>query len=165
MPNQQSKTQRLAVSTQRVDSFEKVQLLRTASLGAAGACLVLLTGLLQVADKSSNAFFAATLFICISLPCWGAATTTYETYVLLGPTSLPHLQSALMKKLLTILLGIGGFSLWGSIGSMVAILSGYAAIVFVLGSFIAALFASFTHMLLARWWFRPGGPGANDMDV
>jgi len=163
MSNQRSITQRLANVTLHLDNMEKVQLWRNASLGGAAACLVILTGLLQVTDKSSTAFFAAALFISISLPCWAATSSTYETYVLLGVKALPHLQSVTMKKLLTALLGVSGFSLWGSVASTLAILSGYAAGAFVVASLTALVFASMTNLLLARWWFGPEGPGANDV--
>lgn len=163
MSNQRSITQRLADATLHLDSIEKVQVWRNAALGGAAACLVILTGLLQVTDKSSNAFFSAALFISVSLPCWVATSSTYETYVLLGVETLPHLQSTTMKKLLTVLLGVSGFSLWGSVASTLAILSGYAAGAFVAMSLAALVFASMTNLLLARWWFRPGGPGANDI--
>jgi type IV secretory pathway TrbD component len=160
MPQEPSLTARLSNETLNARTVEQVLLLRNICLSGAAATLVILTGLLQVSDKSSFAFISAVWLTSLSLPLWVLAGTTYEGYVLLGERSFQHLNLPLTRKLLIALSGTAGVALWGAVGSLVAVLSVSVFVAYVITSVLIIILGTRANNSLAIWWFSDDGPGS-----
>jgi type IV secretory pathway TrbD component len=153
MQRERTLTDRLGDEILHARTLDQVSLLRNVCLGGAAACLVILTGLLQVSDKSGVAFSAATWLVALSLPLWILSSSTYEGYILLGERSFGHLNMPATRKLLVALFGTAGFALWGAVGSLIGVLEEGAVIGYIVISVLMVIAGFKANKSLATWLF------------
>jgi len=153
MQRQRTLTDRLSDETLHARTLDQVSLLRNVCLGGAAACLVVLTGLLQVSEKSGIAFSGATWLVALSLPLWILSSSTYEGYILLGERSFDHLNMPSTRKLLVASFGTAGFALWGAVGCLIGVLEEGAVFGYVVVSMVAVIAGIKANKSLATWLF------------
>ncbi len=137
-----------------------ISLMRTFALGSAAVCLAILTQILQV-GATDIALLISVGACAIAMPLWVFYALSLESYLGLGPASLPHfdwIQNLSINKWVN---GVGLIAVLIAIAGVFFHLSPVCFWLFAAATLVAiVLFANY-FASVAVWWFGTG-PGSTE---
>ena len=155
------KWNRLLERINRFPTAEGIALARNLAYGGAAACLVMLTQILQL-NATDTALDVSVFGAAIALPLWIATGTIYEFFMTLGERSHAFMRRKALQTLVTAIMLPAILALFASVGGMIWHLSHVAFGIFVLMTCVAIIYVLAFQHVLGIWWYREGGPGANE---
>ncbi len=153
--------ERLSKRMNQYPSESRIILTRNLAFGSSAACLVVLSQIIQVGAKD-KALEIAVIAGCISMPLWIAIGTVVECFVFLGKQSYPFMASPAFRNALGGAFFVAGVALLTEIGASVWYLSETAAWALACSIAVSFIVVAIFWEVLARWWYRPGGPGTKE---
>ncbi len=113
-----------------------LRLLRSLSLGSAGASFIVIMSLFQM-NKSSDALSWVLYGAVLAMPLFLLSVTAYQIYLMGGAKSYPHMQTSIGSFMIIIPFSIGAFSLVFSVICLVYAFDCKAFAVLLLSSIVA----------------------------
>jgi hypothetical protein len=160
MATKPSRIDLLSERLRQFASIERLMLMRNLGYGGAAACLVVLVGLTQVGAKEVS-LKVSVFSAAFALPLWLLLGGIYELYIFLGKQSYPHLRSKFAVHFTSVVFLFAGLGSVATTTGVIWFLVPEAAMLFLGTCVLVAILGSIFHVLLARWWFGVGGPGAS----
>jgi hypothetical protein len=149
---------RFAMRMHYYPSAERLSLMRNSYLSAGAVCLAILIALTQV-NSRGLAFNVAVISGSIAMPLVFAVASIYESFILLGAKSYPFLRTRSAMWVITNLTVLGTGSVIVCVGSLLWILTPYAAGSFLLGAIaVKTVIRRFINEF-SEWWYAETGPG------
>ena len=143
----------------RYTSEARLLLVRNLCFGAAAACLVVVSQIIQVGAKD-RALEVSVISGCVSMPLWIAAGAIYEYFLNLGKQSYPFLQSKPFRVCCGLLMIPAALGLLIEAGAAFWYLSEIAAWTFAGSTVLASVIVIFFRAALAGWWYGQAGPAS-----
>jgi hypothetical protein len=159
----ESPSDRLTRRMNQYPSESRLLLTRNLSFGSAAAALAVVSQVIQVGAKE-QLLQIAVIAGCVAMPLWVGIGTVIECLVFLGKQSYPFVRTAGFRAGMGLAVLVSGMSLLVEIGASAWYLSQIAAYAFIGSIGVSFVFVMMFWEILARWWYREGGPGAKETE-
>ena len=154
---------RFIARSQRAPTPESLAVSRNTSLGAAAACLVVLSQVIQVGAKDM-ALEVSVIASCVAMPLLIGVATIYELFIYLGSPSYEFMARKQFVSILSAMWGIGGIAVFVTIGGAAYFLSANAFWVLISVTVVAFLVVAAFYQGFSAWWYGSAGPGRDEKE-
>ena len=138
----------------------QLHLSRNLSLGAAAACLILLSQILTIGAKDL-ALEVSVIAAAIGMPLWIMLAVVCEVYISLGEDIYPHIRNKWVQRIYIWILLLASFALVISVGGVIWHLTELGVKAYIVTILISVFVGYGIIFMAARWWYGTNGPGNN----
>ena len=125
---------------------------RNTFLACAAFSMAILVALTQVGVQVT-ALKIAVIGCSFAAPIWIGLALILEVYLHIGEPSFLHLQQLRVSKIFNVLPSMASVALFIALCGIIYFLLPYAAIVFLIASFISFVYVTKTYASLASWFY------------
>lgn len=158
LKKQISSLDRLSQESERKTNERTLLLNRNLAFGAAAACLVILSQLVQEGPSAHFLEISATA-AAIGMPLWIVIGSIYEIFIILGKGSYPYLRVQSVNKAITWLWSFAGICLVIAIAGIAKHISERTFLMFITSIVVSFYLGARFYINLGRWLYGDRKPG------